>query len=374
MKIPPPQIVNNKQVRSSNLELYRIIVMLLIVAHHYVVNSGLFEVLENDSLNVSSIGMLLFGAWGKTGINCFILITGYFMCRSQISGRKFIKLIVQILFYNVIIYGIFVVVGLVPLNVGYFYSSIFPVQSISTGFGSCFIIFYLLIPFLNKLLGQIDKKQHALLLFLLITVYSILPNNPKFEVKFNYVSWFSILYIVAAYIRFYEPCKKLKTKQWGFIFLTTFAIAACSVLLMSLCWYKGYLNKFDPYFFVADSNKILSLLIAVTSFIFFKNMKIGYSRIINIFGAATFGVLLIHANSDAMRNWLWQKTIDCVGHYNMPIGHQLAYAGACVLSLFVICALIDWLRAVLIEKHLLNVVRYAFKLVLPTKLVSAVLR
>ncbi len=27
--------------RDSNLELYRIIVMLLIVAHHYVVNSGL---------------------------------------------------------------------------------------------------------------------------------------------------------------------------------------------------------------------------------------------------------------------------------------------------------------------------------------------
>ena len=30
-----------KTVRNSNLELYRIIVMLAIVAHHYVVNSGL---------------------------------------------------------------------------------------------------------------------------------------------------------------------------------------------------------------------------------------------------------------------------------------------------------------------------------------------
>lgn len=29
------------KTRDSNLELYRIIVMLLIVAHHYVVNSGL---------------------------------------------------------------------------------------------------------------------------------------------------------------------------------------------------------------------------------------------------------------------------------------------------------------------------------------------
>lgn len=34
-----------KKVRDSNLELYRIIVMLLIVAHHYVVNSGLLDVM-----------------------------------------------------------------------------------------------------------------------------------------------------------------------------------------------------------------------------------------------------------------------------------------------------------------------------------------
>lgn len=30
-----------KKERNSNLELYRIITMMLIVAHHYVVNSGL---------------------------------------------------------------------------------------------------------------------------------------------------------------------------------------------------------------------------------------------------------------------------------------------------------------------------------------------
>lgn len=37
-----------KPPRSSNLELYRIIVMFLIVCHHYVVNSGLMEVLHED--------------------------------------------------------------------------------------------------------------------------------------------------------------------------------------------------------------------------------------------------------------------------------------------------------------------------------------
>ncbi len=67
--------------RSSNLELFRIITMLLIIAHHYVVNSGLTEILYVNPLSSKSIFLFLFGAWGKTGINCFVLITGYFMCK-----------------------------------------------------------------------------------------------------------------------------------------------------------------------------------------------------------------------------------------------------------------------------------------------------
>lgn len=102
---------SKKKERNSNLELYRIIVMLLIVAHHYVVNSGLIQVLENEPLDVPSCVMLVFGAWGKTGINCFVLITGYFMCRSRFTWDKLLKLYMQILFYTVIIYGVFCVTG-----------------------------------------------------------------------------------------------------------------------------------------------------------------------------------------------------------------------------------------------------------------------
>ena len=35
--------LNEGGVRNSNLELFRILSMLVIVAHHYVVNSGLIE-------------------------------------------------------------------------------------------------------------------------------------------------------------------------------------------------------------------------------------------------------------------------------------------------------------------------------------------
>ena len=80
--------------RSSNIELFRIIIMLIIVAHHYVINSGLLTIVETQqNLKFRDIFLLIFGWGGKTGINCFVLITGYFMCTSNITVRKFCKLI-----------------------------------------------------------------------------------------------------------------------------------------------------------------------------------------------------------------------------------------------------------------------------------------
>lgn len=97
--------------RSSNLELYRILIMLLIVAHHYVVNFGLFDVMNEDVLCANTTFFSLFGAWGKTGINCFLLITGYFMCKSNISLRKFLRLILWVVTYNILITVIFIIGG-----------------------------------------------------------------------------------------------------------------------------------------------------------------------------------------------------------------------------------------------------------------------
>lgn len=41
--------------RNSNLELYRIIVMLLIVAHHYVVNSDMMAEMAKEPLSSRSL-------------------------------------------------------------------------------------------------------------------------------------------------------------------------------------------------------------------------------------------------------------------------------------------------------------------------------
>lgn len=330
--------------RNSNLELYRIIVMLLIVAHHYVVNSGLYDVLAQAPFTTTSVAMLLFGAWGKTGINCFVMITGWFMCRSRFSWKKVLKLYTQITLYAVVIYAIFCITGHEQFQPLKAILKFFPIKSIADGFVSCFLIFYLLIPFLNILIDNMDKRAHATLLIVLLTIFTLLPTIPAFNIRFNYVEWFCTLYFTAAYIRNYG-LGKISHHTWGWLTLALILTASVSIVALTYIYKAGYVHSHLPYLFVADSNKILAFAIGVASFMYFKDLNIPHSKLINTLGAATFGVLLIHANSDTMRQWLWRETVDCTGHFSDSLLFTFGYASTTVLLIFIICAGIDWLRA-----------------------------
>ncbi len=330
--------------------------MLLIVAHHYVVNSGLMQTIQASNNILTSNLMLLFGAWGKTGINCFVLITGYFMCKSSFSLRKLIKLYLQITFYGLAIYGIFCIAGKETFSPFKLLWKLWPVKSISDNFVTCFLVFYLFIPFLNILVNSMSRRMHKYLVVILVMTFSVLPSFPRIDMTHNYVTWFMALYVMASYIRLYGIFPKISHRQWGYLALASLVAGSLSVLFMDACYRAGYVKGFQPYFFVSDSNKFLSVAIAVCSFMYFKDLNIPRSRIINLTGATTFGVLLIHANSDTMRQWLWRATVDCVGHYGDSALYTLGYAMMSVLVIFSICALIDCIRARFIEPRAVELI------------------
>ena len=326
------------------MELYRIICMLMIVAHHYVVNSGLREegspMLVNP-ISENSIFLLLFGAWGKTGINCFLMITGYFMCTSKITLRKFKKLMGQIYLYMLLLYPILLVAGYESFSSVRIIKVLMPTWGFSYNFTSCFIGFWLTIPFLNILVQNMTKRQHELLLLLMLGMYTVLGSIPSFNVTFNYVAWFGIIYFIASYIRMYPNPFFDNKKLWGYMTIICLLLASLSIFRFS-------------YHFVSDSNKFLAVAVSVCSFLWFKNMNIRYSKIINAFGAGTFGVLLIHANSNAMRQWLWKDFVDVTGHYTLPLGQLILFSIGVVFAIFVTCNLIDQLRIATLERWLLN--------------------
>lgn len=352
--------------RDSNLELFRVISMITIVAHHYVVNSELLDCVQSTSLN--DIMILIFGWGGKTGINCFMLITGYFMCATKVEldNKKYIKkyllkffrLLIEVEFYTILIYFIFIASGYELLSIKGLIKAIFPFYHIKDGFTSCFLLFYLLIPFLCKFVQCLSEKEHRYLMSVLLLIYTIMPSL-KMEVVFNYITWFSIIFIIASYIRLHPDDSAIfsqgifdKTKLWGIWTVIMLLLSWGSVAFIQIAGLKMQNIKSGleecRYFFVADSNKILALATAVCAFLFFKNVKIKYNKFINTVAASVFGVLMIHANSDTMRQWLWKDTFDNVGHYS----HTFPYALGVVAIVFCDCIIIDIVRIYVLEKPL----------------------
>lgn len=340
-----------KKQRSSNLELYRIFCMLMIVAHHFVVNSGLGGpegVLMSNPESPNSLYLLLFGAWGKTGINCFVLITGYFMCKSNITIKKYIKLLSQIYLYKIIIFLLFLCFGYETVSFLRIIKLALPFWGFDSGFVECFVVFYLTIPFLNILVHNMKKRQHLLLLVLLLSAYTIFGSIPNFDVNYNYITWFGIIYFISSYIRLYPMPIFNQRSFWGWMTLISIVLSLASIVVVNHFSSHSSINQ--THFFVSDCNKFFAVTVAVCSFLWFKNMNIKYSKVINAFGAATFGVLLIHANSNAMRTWLWKDTVDVVGHYSLPLGHLVLFSIGVVLAIFLICNIIDQLRIATLEK------------------------
>lgn len=325
--------------RESNLELYRIICMFLIVCHHYVVNSGLLLTLDKEPLSYYSLFYYVFGMWGKTGINCFVLITGYFMCLSNITERKFIKLVAQILFYNIIIYFVFVATGHVSFNLKDFSNTVWFVHGLNGSFVPCFMLFYLSIPFLNVLIHNINQKQHFFLIVLMVIPYSILALPfLMYQVTFNYLSWFCILYFISSYIRMYP--NKYDKKKWIWVILSFTCILAS---ILTVLWQVSK-GMYWPYNYVCDCNQLLSLVTAITSFMVFKNIRMPQSKCINYIAATTFGILLIHANSDLMKHWLWMDVVKCSDNYNYPF-----YCICSCVIVFAVCSVLELLRIRIIE-------------------------
>lgn len=74
--------------RSSNIELLRICSMLLIVLHHYCVNSGFVEIIDLNDITVNTLLVQFMAFGGKVGVNVFLLISGYFMINGTRKYQK----------------------------------------------------------------------------------------------------------------------------------------------------------------------------------------------------------------------------------------------------------------------------------------------
>lgn len=211
--------------RNSNIELMRIVCILLVVAHHYSVHGGWGE-LSDVNRNI----IRLIGIGGKLGVNCFVLITGYFGVMSTTDTKDKIKrLWCDRVFYSILISIIFIIFGIEQFNCRYLLNAFFPILTCRHNYVTTFIVLYFFIPYINKFIRSLSQKEMFSFLGISTVILSVFPsflgifkiwNNGNI---YSYITWMIFVYCWGAYIRLY-PIKV----HWGII---SFVCFGCMILI-----------------------------------------------------------------------------------------------------------------------------------------------
>lgn len=337
-----------KKVRSSNIELYRIVVMAAIVVYHLTTNTGLMSQAYAEPWSLRSVFILWFGAWGKTGINCFVLITGYFMCMQKITLHKVLNLVAMVAGYSLALYFVGCLLGAQQFSLPSCGAALISFAcGINRAFMPSFIVLYLFIPFLNQFLASLTSRQHFYFLILSLVLFSVLPSL-SFQTNFGCVGWYMVLYAVAAYVRLH-PHPLFENRRlcgWGTIILL--CCAAMSMIFGLLLGEK--VNMILVYYWVFSSEKILAFLIAFASFMWFKNLKVPGCECINLIGRSTFAIFLIHDGAlGPLRKTFWNEWMPFA--YADASGLELIYMiGASLVIIFFICTICDLIRCLTLDK------------------------
>ncbi len=337
--------------RKSNFELLRIITMLMIIMHHYCVHTNFFKDVQinNTTFNLILTRILTFG---KLGNHIFIIMTGYFMIKSKMNYKKIILLILEMIFYSVVITGISFGFNIAEFNLKTLIKSFLPIIW-GNWFLIYYIILYLLIPYINLFMEKINKKTARNLVVTLLLFYCIIPTFTKNSWNLDTLHIFILDYLIGVYIRLY-PIKKLESNKFNVKALLIISLlGVMSVLgfvilgeVLNINININSLIEKSNYLFGAYDYTILLLLMAILIFSIFKNMNIK-SKIINYISSSTLGVYLIHDNP-IIRTWLWQKFWPGVNFINSNL--FILHIVAKVLLIFIVCVIIDKIRIMLFHK------------------------
>lgn len=202
------------KVRQSNLELFRVTAMMGIVAWHALWYSGLATRAYAGPWNWSNAVLLVLGAWGKTGINCFVLITGYFMCQKKLTLGRFLKVIGLTEFYAFAVFGAALLLGWQAFTwQGVYKTACLFIEGINGSFVPSYIGLLALVPILNVGIARMGEKMLAVASGVLLFVFCVLPSIGV-NASLGEIPWFVTLYLVAALVKKVEGFYKRKWGVW----------------------------------------------------------------------------------------------------------------------------------------------------------------
>ncbi len=309
-----------KKERSSNIELLRIVAMIMIIIYHIWCHCISIQ-LSNDTMYFIEPHfykkLMLFAVispFGQIANALFILISGYFMIEKKtINITKIAKKLfsqgvyatIALLFLSIVIYKIYSNATISFVTINYF------------NYGSWFVGYYFVIILtayllLNKIVGKIDEKKY---IELLVILFAIIQFSYITEILRNIASNLVIyltgvfLYLLGGYIKKYEPFKNVKTVFFIFGIIFTFVLIIISNYNINSSRIEVY-NYTEPFrVFIENypNNFIIPITLAVCFFELFRRLKIKQNKVINYISSSTLMIYLLHDNDLIYSLW---NTVD----------------------------------------------------------------
>lgn len=327
--------------RESNIELLRIVTMLLLMGVHanYVAlgTPNASDIIENPT---NAFFRILTENICIVGVNVFVLISGWFGIRYKAKGLC--NLLFQCLFFSIAVYIIYFITGRVEFNRINIMSS-FLLYKNAYWFVWAYLILYVIAPMLNTFIEYSDRKtfKRTLIMYWTIEMTVYLFTSCGY---FN--SGYSPLHFIGLYLlsRYYNLYVKNYNK-W--ICLATYALCViCNTLICFLpTMLFGKENSTLSSISVAYTGPF-NIIGALSLLLFFTRLKIK-SKIINWISISCLTVYIIHSHECV---YLQYRAAALYIYNNYSGVIFFAVIIAFILSVFIACILIDKVRIYIFNK------------------------
>ena len=343
-EVPMP----GKTQRSSNLELLRILCMLLIIGDHLTGQGGIADYTTLPS----SFAFCLIGCGSRIACSVFILIGGWFLCEQPYKTRRPLSLWLSLWLYTVPVTLLCRLAGL-DVSLGALRWAAFPASTRQLWFISDYLLLLLCVPLLNRVLRGLPRTAHRGLLAVLAVPMILYPTLFGENGIVSDTAWmFLYEYLLAAYLRRYPENRLARLLQNRAAALALgLGLPLVNTAIRAVLETRG-LTDGKAFQYVAYYRTALgalpNLLAALALFYLFKRLDLGCVRWVNALAGTTLGVYILH-QVPAFRGFLWNGLLQAEAHHG-----SVGYTLLAILAVFLGCAAVDALRTALVMRPLEN--------------------
>ena len=327
--------------RDSNIELLRIILMIMIITHHLLVGPANLKLMNSSMLNIDILNIIkvLLNSFVIISVNCFIFISGYYGIKFRSS--KIINLIMQAIFYSIVISIIFMIFLGKNITINELIFIIVPINM--WWFLTCYIALMVFAPYINILVDSINKfKMYFLVstLTIVVCVFGVLGISSSIITLNSGYTLIGFIYMYLLGRIFKKSIRDFNLR----ISIMGYLLATIGIFISVLIVWRVLGSNFAWRLF--GYNNPVVIVSSIFFFYIFKNIRINRSEIINTIAMYCIGIYLIHEHF-MVRAFLSEKLIF-LNDLNNPVKFIFILL-ICVLIIFIVAFIIEIGRSLLFQ-------------------------